>query len=371
LLNTGYWLLFCIMFPALRILSREVLGLNRRNQDLLARYNPRALFQVVDHKLKTKAALCALGVPVVETLRVYSLQRDIADFATHARNWEEFVVKPAQGAGGEGVMVVTGRRGATFLTLDGRALRTRDLEGHLSDILGGVFSLNQRYDEAIVERRVRAHPILARLSFQGLPDVRVIVFRGVPLMAMLRVATRASRGRANLHVGGIGVGIDLTTGVTTHAVTGRRWLTIHPDTAVPLCGVSLPYWQEVLTVAARCADAVPLGYVGIDIALDAEVGPCVLELNARPGLSIQLANRRGLRPLVEAVERRALSDLSVRERIQLGQEIVETADDPEGRFCKNLQQSKVNSWLQGYREEKLLKKSRILFLSFWHTCCSM
>jgi len=321
------------MFDTLRTLSREVLGLNRRNQDLLARYNPRALFQVVDHKLKTKVALRALGLPVIETLRVYSFQRDIADFATHAQAWGEFVIKPAQGAGGEGVVVVTGRREAAFVTLDGRSLQALDLESHLSDILGGVFSLNQRYDEAIIERRVRAHPTLAQLSFQGLPDIRVIVFQGVPLMAMLRVATRASRGRANLHVGGIGIGIDLTTGVTTHAVAGRRWLAVHPDTAVPLCGVALPYWDEVLSIAARCADAVPLGYLGIDLAVDEESGPGVLELNVRPGLSIQIANRHGLRPLIAGVERSALTGLSASERVQLGRLIAETAYGSSENFC--------------------------------------
>lgn len=313
------------MLHTLRTLSREVLGLNRRNQDLLARYNPRSLFQVVDHKLKTKAALSALSLPVIETLKVYNFQRDIADFTIHAQAWGEFVIKPAQGAGGEGVVVVTGRHDGAFITLDGRSLRALDLESHLSDILGGVFSLNQRYDEAIVERRVQAPPVLAQLSFQGLPDVRVIVFRGVPLMAMLRVATRASRGRANLHVGGIGIGIDLATGVTTHAVAGRHWLTVHPDTAVPLCGVALPYWDELLSIAARCADAVPLGYLGIDLAVDAESGPCVLELNVRPGLSIQIANRRGLRPLITGVERSSLSGLSASDRVQLGRSIVEAA----------------------------------------------
>src|SRR2546430_244168 len=143
------------MLRSLRSLSRELLGLNRRNQDLLARYNPRALFQVVDHKLKTKEALRALGLPVVETLGVYHLQRDIAGFAAQAQAWEEFVIKPAQGAGGEGVVIITGRREAAFVTLDGRSLRARDLESHLSDILSGVFSLNQRYDEALIERRGR------------------------------------------------------------------------------------------------------------------------------------------------------------------------------------------------------------------------
>jgi alpha-L-glutamate ligase-like protein len=309
------------MIRRLHTLAREVLGINRRNQDLIARYNPRALFQVVDHKLKTKAVLAACGVPIVETFQVYRLQRDIRHFVAHSRPWDEFVIKPAQGAGGEGVMVVTERRGEDFVTLDGRCLRLREVESHLSDILGGVFSLNQRYDEAIVERRIHAHPVLARLSVHGLPDLRVIVFRGVPLMAMLRLATRTSKGRANLHLGGIGVGVDLLSGLTTHAIGSKRRISRHPDTQVQLCGIGIPHWKELLITATHCADAVPLGYVGVDLVLDAEVGPCVLELNARPGLSIQLANRRGLRRFIEAVEQCAPRDLSVGERVRLGQKI--------------------------------------------------
>lgn len=311
------------MIRALRLLSRELLGQNRRAQALLARYNPRALFQVVDHKLKTKAALRELGLPVIETLAVYCLQHDITRFAVQSQAWEEFVIKPAQGARGQGVVIVVGRQSDRFVTSEGRLLDVRDLESHLSDIIGGVFSLNQRYDDALVERRLHAHPLLAQLSFRGLPDIRVIVFRGVPLMAMLRLATRSSKGRANLHAGGIGVGIDLATGRTTHAIAGKSWLATHPDMHVPLCGLLLPRWEETLTVATRCTDAVALGYLGVDLTLDHEAGLHILELNARPGLSIQLANRRGLRPLVEAVEQRTPENLSVDERVRLGREIAE------------------------------------------------
>jgi alpha-L-glutamate ligase-like protein len=318
------------MIRRLHTLAREVLGINRRNQDLIARYNPRSLFQIVDHKLKTKAALAACGVPIVETFQVYRLQRDLRHFVAHSRSWSEFVIKPAQGAGGEGVVVMTERRGEDFVTLDGRCLRSREVESHLSDILGGVFSLNQRYDEAIVERRIHAHPALARLSVRGLPDLRVIVFRGVPLMAMLRLATHASKGRANLHLGGIGVGVDLLSGLTTHAIGGKRRISWHPDTQAQLCGIGIPRWKELLTTAVHCADAVPLGYVGVDLVLDAEIGPCVLELNARPGLSIQLANRRGLRRLIEAVEQGAPRDLSVNERVRLGQEIAAEQGETNG-----------------------------------------
>ena len=311
------------MMDALRRLSREMLGLNRRNHDLIARYNPRALFQVVDHKVKTKAALTALNLPVADTLAVYHTHREIADFTSRSRGWPAFVIKPAQGAGGEGIIGIVDRRANDFVTPDGRVLSARDVESHLSDILSGIYSLNQRYDEALVESRIKPHPTLAHMSFYGLPDLRVIVFRGVPLMAMLRVATRASCGRANLHAGGIGLGVDLVTGMTTYALAGGAWISMHPDTAVPLCGVQLPCWNELLTIATRCADTVALGYLGVDLTVDEKGKPLVLELNARPGLSIQLANRRGLRPLVDEVERRNLRNLAVRERVRFGQSLVE------------------------------------------------
>jgi alpha-L-glutamate ligase-like protein len=308
------------MIRELRRLSQHVLGINRRNQELLSRYNPRALFQIVDHKLKTKAALTALDIPVVETLTMYRSHHDIRRFAHESLAWREFVIKPAQGAGGEGVVIVTGRREDAFQVSTDRWAPRAHLESHLSDILGGAFSLNQRYDEALIERRVHAHPSLARLSFQGLPDIRILVFRGVPLMAMLRLATRASKGRANLHVGGIGVGVDLVTGQTISAIAGRRIIDRHPETDQPLLNVQIPYWDETLCIAAKCADAVALGLLGIDVAIDESVGPCVLELNARPGLTIQIANGQGLRPLINAVEQTSTVGLSVHARVQLGQQ---------------------------------------------------
>ncbi len=309
------------MIRNLGFLAREVLGINRRNGEFMARHNPRHLFQTVDHKLKTKAALLAVGVPVAETLAVYRFQYETRRFAQDSRAWGEFVVKPAQGAGGEGVLVVTGYDGNGFLTVQGRGMPVRQLESHLSDILGGVFSLNQRYDEALVERCLHAHPLLAGLSFRGLPDIRVILYRGVPLMAMLRLATQQSKGRANLHAGGLGVGVDLTTGETVAAIAGKRWIHHHPDTDLPLLGVGIPQWSELLLTATRCADAVALGYLGVDLTLDVERGACVLELNARPGLAIQLANRQGLRPLLTAVDQKLVPGLPLHERMQLGQDI--------------------------------------------------
>lgn len=51
----------------------------------------------------------------------------------------------------------------------------------------------------------------------------------------------------------------------------------------------------MLLMAAEAIEMTGLGYLGADFVLDKERGPVLLELNARPGLAIQIANRSGLR----------------------------------------------------------------------------
>jgi predicted ATP-grasp superfamily ATP-dependent carboligase len=68
----------------------------------------------------------------------------------------------------------------------------------------------------------------------------------------------------------------------------------HPDTAMPVVGMRVPHWQQVLDMSRRVSQAVGLGYIGVDIVVDAEEGPMLLEANARPGLAIQIANACGL-----------------------------------------------------------------------------
>jgi D-alanine-D-alanine ligase-like ATP-grasp enzyme len=42
-----------------------------------------------------------------------------------------------------------------------------------------------------------------------------------------------------------------------------------------------------------------MDYLGVDVVLDAQRGPVILEVNVRPGLAVQLANRMGLRASLE------------------------------------------------------------------------
>ncbi len=308
-------------FAGLRRLRREALGMNRRNLQFLVPYNPPGLFAVVDFKPGTKRRLATAGIPVPATYAALTRQWDLRRLADILREHGSFVVKPARGAGGGGVVVIVARAGDGFVKASGAVLSLPHLAAHCSDILAGAYASSTHSDEVLIEARVEADPALAAISYRGVPDVRVFVFRGVPLQAMIRLPTRASDGRANLHMGGMAAGIDLVTGVTTHGVLRGQTITRHPDLDCTVTGRTIPAWDAMLAIAARCYDAIPLGYLGVDLVLDAALGPLVLELNARPGLTIQLANRRGLRCSMEALAAADLAGATVAERLALSRRL--------------------------------------------------
>lgn len=306
----------------LRRLSREVLGLNRRNHEFMIPFNPAPLVALVDNKLATKQALARSGVALPRTFAVCTRQAGLLRFSDLLRPLPEFVLKPARGAGGEGILVLFGKDTHFWRTTSGARISERDVVAHAADVMAGAFSLGQTHDHVFAEQRLVTHEALEPFSHAGVPDIRVIVVFGVPLLAMVRLPTRESDGRANLHLGGIGVGVNLTSGQAHHAVWKGKWITHHPDKQTDLRSLTVPHWDDILCAAARCYDAIPLGYFGADIALDRTLGPCILELNARPGLQIQLANRRGLRPLLEALcQRRPAHSAPAPERVALGLEI--------------------------------------------------
>lgn len=97
-----------------------------------------------------------------------------------------------------------------------------------------------------------------------------------------------------MHQGALGVGIDIASGQTNMAVIANQHITEHPETGYQLEGVTVPHWQDILLTAARCYELTGMGYLGADFVLDRDRGPLLLELNARPGLNIQIANHAGL-----------------------------------------------------------------------------
>lgn len=294
--------------------ARGILGMNCRNAAFILPRNPRAHYPRVDDKLVTKRICEARGIPVPETYAVIEREGDVRRFAAMVRDRPQFVIKPAEGSEGRGITVVTNHDGGTFHTAGGERLPLADVCYHISTILSGLYSLGGQHDRAIIEQRIVRHPAFERVAVGGTPDIRVILCRGVPVMAMVRLPTRASRGRANLHQGAAAAAVNIHTGETFGGVCQNRAIRAHPDTGGPLAGLKIPFWDKLLTAAMDLADALELGYLGVDFVLDAAVGPVILEANARPGLAIQVANRCGLRHRLEFVDRQTADALAPQRR---------------------------------------------------------
>ena len=305
---------------ASRLRASGVMGINWRNAEYTLVHNERRRYPLVDDKLETKRLADKAGVAVPPLYAVVQIEREIRNLPRKLADREDFVVKPARGSQGDGIAVVIGRWRGGYRLADGTTMTEADLAFHVSNILSGVFSLGGQPDRALVEYRVQFDPVFERITYRGVPDIRVIVFLGVPVMAMVRLPTRMSRGKANLHQGALGTGVDMATGTTLTAVWRDRIVDEHPDTGAPVAGVQIPDWDVLLEIAARGYELTGLGYVGVDLVLDRTKGPLVLELNARPGLAIQLANRAGLAPRLLAARAAFGSLAPVADRVSFAKE---------------------------------------------------
>jgi len=283
--------------------TSSILGLNARNRLFLS-LNKKFGRRIADSKLLTKKILGKYGLPTPKLYAVFTNPGEVFDFP-----WEtlpdNFVLKPSSGFGGEGIVIVKKKAkwAGEWYLMDGSIINIGELRLRSLDILAGQYSLHNLPDKAFVEERIKIAKIFRKYAFQGTPDVRVIVFNKVPVMAMLRLPTAQSKGKANLHQGAIGVGIDLATGITTYGVVNGQWIKYIPGTKIKVNGLKLPFWDNILTLAIKTQEVIPkLGYLGVDVVIDEDRGPMVLELNARPGLEIQNANLAPLKKRLERVE---------------------------------------------------------------------
>lgn len=282
--------------------SQKVLGMNARNYLYIRVYNSSEAKHVADDKLLTKQALARHFLSTPRLIHHFQNREDIRSF-----DWDlpadGFALKPARGYGGGGIIAFKNWNGRSGETVTGEVLTIKDLEAHLLDILDGAYSLQFIPDYAFIEDLVTPHTFFRKVTNVGLPDIRVIVFNHIPIMAMMRVPTHESKGKANVSLGAIALGIDIRTGITIHGYSKKK----KPGKYIPgmrtkMRGIKVPFWDEILLLAARSQEASGLGFAGIDIVLDAKKGPMVLEVNARPGLAIQNANLDSLRTRLERVE---------------------------------------------------------------------
>jgi len=297
---------------------RQFLTKNERNRVYL-RKNSAIGRSIADSKYKTKKKLSVAGVNIPRLIARFRSMKEMGTF-----DWGKleanFVIKPVSGYGGEGILIIRKRLETRnekpeekYLMMNGKMISLEEIKVHCQEILMGKYSLHGTPDSVIVEERIKIHPMFLSLTRVGTPDVRVIVFNRVPVMAMFRIPTEKSGGKANLQQGAYGLGIDLATGITTFGIEGkgteiRKIYDFGKKKMIKVNGIKIPFWREILETAVKCQNAVPgLGFMGVDVVLDKEKGPEVLEINARPGLSIQLCNKAGLKSRIEKID-----DITVR-----------------------------------------------------------
>lgn len=289
--------------------TSDILGLNARSQLFSYKYNKARGKSIASSKIRTKRILAKAGVPVPDIYARFIKLEKIPNF-----DWESlpssFALKPNRGLGGKGIIVVKRRSNDEhgWVTTQRNVVSVDDLKLHVMDIIEGAYSIRNVPDIAFIEEYVGRHKAFRKYAYRGTPDIRIIVFNKVPIMAMLRLPTKESGGRANLHQGAIAVGVDIATGITTKAYWHGKYITHKPGTKRKLHGIRIPKWTSVLELAVKCQEVTDLGYLGADIVHHPTKGPMVLELNYQPGLSIQLANGAGLKRRLEKVE-----DLKVRD----------------------------------------------------------
>lgn len=320
----------------------QVLGFNARALKYTTRDSETRATAIARDKLASKRILQKAGLPTPRLYASISSRQELKRF-----RWTKlpssFVLKPRSAYGGGGIVVIFGRnKKGNWVKADKTEVFITELKKHALDILDGNFSPSNIPDTVLFEQRVKNHPDLKQYSHQGIADIRVIVYNLVPVMAMLRLPTVESHGRSNLHAGGIGVGIDLARGITTNAIHHGQLIETLPDRRLSLAGLLLPHWPATLVTAVKAAQAVDLPFAGVDIAIDRDDGPLILEINARPGLDIQLANMAPLRSRLARVE-----DLTVTrpaKGVQIGKSLFggdmeQEVEDITGRPVLNVTES--------------------------------
>lgn len=320
---------------------RDVLGLNSRNHLYTSVYNSRAGKVIANSKLLTKKTLKAAKVRVPETYAVIGSMEALENF-DFLKLPADFVVKPNNGLGGQGIVVIEkqGEYAGEWIDSSGELWRVDDLRLHMGDILAGRYSMDDVADIAYIEERVRVHPVFEKYSYHGTPDIRVIVYNKVPVMSYVRLPTQESGGRANLFQGAAAVGIDMASGITTYGVHHAKPAEFFPGTRRKLANIQIPQWEEILETAIAASEAIGLGYMASDIVLqpsvenhksqisnplrseasspiESQAVPMILEVNAQPGLKIQIANRSGLKERLARVK--GLKIVSPRHGIRVAQ----------------------------------------------------
>lgn len=300
--------------------ASHILGMNARTQ-LYTALNSSKAKKFGFSKLRAKNFLKKHSIQVPELYAVVSSREELRNFEWNNTRGS-FAVKPANGSAGKGIIVIKkhDKKRNVWIDVDDEEYTEEDLDLHVSDILEGRYTTWGSKHAAIIEERIGIHPDLEPYVEIGTPDVRIILYNNIPIMAMTRLPTESSNGRANLDQGAIGLGIDMGTGKTVYGLSGKKTMIQYiPKNGQSVKGIQIPYWKECLRTAVRVSNATGYVFMGVDLFIDPERGPMVAEVNGFPGLSIQLANYAGLRRRLERVE--GISARNVNHAVKISQSL--------------------------------------------------
>lgn len=305
-------------------MRRKVLGQNARNLHYIKGYNSKSALTLAGDKILSKRFLEKHKIPTPKLIGIIENFDDFNKF-----DWESlpnsFVLKPAGGLEGKGIHIFYNKDNeGNWIRADGTKVDLETLKSYVSDILEGRYASGFS-DKVFFEERVKIHKAFRYHTYKGAPDVRIWVFNNIPIIAYLRLPTKQSEGKANMAKGAIAAGIDMATGRTTTATLGKarggRGYPVEyvPGTKLRLSGLQIPFWNRMLKSAIEIQRNSNLGFVAVDFLIDRDLGPLVVELTARPGLSIQITNRDGVKWRLEKVA--GLKVSSVEKGILLAKEL--------------------------------------------------
>jgi alpha-L-glutamate ligase-like protein len=338
---------------------KKILGLNARYLQYIRPYNLKGAIRIADNKILTKKVLTKAGIPTPKMIATIRSQDELDKFDLEKLP-DSMVIKPVNGVEGGGIEIFYNRKEGKWIKADGSRVSIDRLKDMLQEILDGRYSLHKEPDQILIEERVKPHKAFRYFTYKGTPDVRVIVYNNIPVISYVRLPTKDSQGKANLKLGAIGATIDLAAGRTTSAVKGKKGhIEFIPHTNVRISGLKIPYWNKVLEYAVQAQQVTKLGYAAIDFLIDREEGPMIVELNARPGLSIQLAAQVGLRERLEKVK--GIKVTSIAQGVRLGKdmfggEIEESVENITGRQVIGIYEDVTVYGFDGKKKETLKAK---------------
>lgn len=304
---------------------KKVLGMNERNLLYIRQYNTKSAKKISDNKLLTKQILTKHHIPTPNLIGYIKNFNQFEKFDWNALP-NSFVIKPVRGVEGAGIEIFYNRdKDGKWIKADGSKFSIDDIKSLASDILDGKFTPYADPDFVMFEERVKPHKAFKYYTYKGTPDVRIIVFNKIPVLSYLRLPTKESLGKANLAIGAIGAGIDISNGRTTTAVLGKsnggrgKIVKFIPGTKLSVSGLKVPFWDKMLEAAVQCQEVTGLGFLAVDFLIDRDLGPMICELTARPGLSIQIANQDGLRWRLRKAD--GLKVKTLKQGIRLGKDL--------------------------------------------------